>query len=394
MRTLTDAQIMAMQAHPKVSIVAASSATGFYYTTYPDTSSTYGYYNSGMVLDDFEIEIDTIGGMSTMGDVQISILNANDAMEFIKPESSPVYLENDEITLTILINSTKHTLYSGVISEWTITDSEWLLNITDETNKYDLEVLEEITTVNYPNTYDESIGSYVPLLYADAGGSGAKFPAYNVNKGYFYLLFANHSISGSYGAYVYAYEDDIDTYAQLVNVVSQTDNISGTSYVRYYDADFRLSNYSKFITSSRTTSSYEATFHRLLDNSTATSIAQGASTKIGFIIDIGDLGYIYNSTDVDIYVISTGRIGAPAIQQYALDDASSYSSQAITSDSFLYNSTPKAGGGLWEFSDFTNFEFEIVTGAGEAITVQDVYVNLTYRKYSKTPKRIITRITR
>ena len=396
MRALTAAQLREIQSFPTVRIVAASATTGFYYTTYPDTDASYGFYESGMALDDYEIEIDPVGGMSTIGDLQINILNAEDAMAFVKPESSPAYIENDEITLTLLVNDTAHTLYSAVVSEWTVDSERWVINITDETNKYNSELLTEITAVNYPDTYDETIGLFIPLLYADEGGSGAKFPAYNVNKGYFKLLFANHTITnaGAGSAYIYAFEESIETYALLVNVVSQSDNISGTAYVRYYDADFRLGNYSRMIISSRTDSSFALTFHRLLDNSTSTSISMGENLKLGFQIDIGDLGYIYNSTDVDIYVISTARTGSPAIQQYALDNTTSYSSQTISSDSFLYNSTPKAGGGTWQFSDFTNYDFEIVTTAAEAITVQDVYVNLTYRKYSRTPKRIITRIQR
>lgn len=393
MRTLTAAQLRTLQGQPAVKIIAASATEGFYYTTYPDTSATLGFYNSGMELDDYEIEIDPVGGMSTVGDMQIRILNADDAFQFIVLETGGgvYYLENDEITISLIADSDTHTLYQGVINDWTIDNEYWTINITDETNKFNVEILTEITKENFPNTYDETVGKFVPLLYC-VEGSG-KYPAYNVNIGFFKLIYANHTIiqNGAGLAYIYDYEDQIETYALLVDLVSQADTITTTAFTRYYDAAFRIANYNKFIISSRTDSSFADDFHLIIDGASGTELVMGESLILGFSIDIADLGFIVVSTDVDIYIVNDTRTGTPAIQQYSLDDTTSYSSQTINADSFLYNSTPKAGGGVWTFNDFNNFEFEIVTGAGEAISVQEVYVNLTYRKYSKTPKQYVRR---
>ena len=190
MITITDDQQRRLTSHADVK-VATAIGTKLYLITSPSEEVGWGYYNASCEFDSIEESISDLGGFGATGESQIivnNVLGLSDILDLEGADAGAVYLEGTETTTTMIIDDTDdHVVLKSVVESQEINDYEWTINLLDESEKFNVPILTEVTLDNYADAPDESIGSFLPIHYGQSpfnyAESKTEFPAINVQKG-------------------------------------------------------------------------------------------------------------------------------------------------------------------------------------------------------------------
>lgn len=385
MRNFTDTQKREITSNADCKLLVESSGEGFYFISQQDTGSDLAYYTQGLEISDFEQSVDWLGGMSTISDLNIEINNSDNKSDFLDLDfETPNYLENEEIDLIIKVKDIEYTIYRGVISDWKINRDIWELTITDETVKFDIDILEPINDVIYEPIHESAKGSYVPLLYCLADpGTISYFPGLNIRKGKYEIIYANHVIdnAGEANFILYIYIAQIDSYILLHTFTNKSENNSTYASTEFLDARGRLSSYRRMNSGSHTTPSI--TIDNLFDSDVTNAVSISDNKQVAIKFDLIDLGHIYDYATVSVGFKYTNLEGNVYARLYNADTGNTSNPEALSGISHGYDPFTSD----ITFNDLYKFEWEIYAEAGEEniVDLQDASFNVDFILFQTSP---------
>ena len=391
MITITDDQQRRLTSHANVK-VAVAIGTKLYLITAPSEDVNYGFYNSSFDIDSIEESIGDLGGLGESGESQLRINNVNGLSDMLDMDDvvDDIYLENTEVTMTLIIDDTdEHVLMKSVVENQEIDDIGWTINLLDESEKFNVPILTEVTLADFADAPDESIGAFLPIHYGQSafGWNEGKtqFPAINVQKGNPKLIVANHECdwAGIGGDdHILIYNDRIEWYSYISSITNESVTNTGATatFATFDHVKATLTAYSKFMSTDRCVSIVTADIKNLVNfNDDTTTMALVAGDTLSIQFKFADLGQI---TDLSFFIFSTGApTGTPLVRLWDVENGAAINETVINAQQFEFEPD------VLQFNALTNHYLEIECETAEALEVYYIYAHIEYQPFDKIEYR-------